>query len=251
MADDPSSGELVGRAADPRLLDADAGSLPSAIGRPVELPATPGRSSLVAMGVAMGAFTLAGGIALVVLGLIELLSGSAVAGVVELWAGILMVASHWGWVHVAAFANDKLQARRDRGVTLDRQSWLDSIEPYTRYEVLTHVGDDGTITIETVCHRPTATNPGRFTFASERVALESHSGDEPAAKIAERAELLRRQAAARTAQAQQRFQAALEARQMAQLEGEDKQQQIEARRAASEALSEQINSKLREPPLVE
>ncbi len=241
----------MGRSADPRVLESGGDSLPSSIGRPMELPVREGRSPLVGTGVFLGALTLIGGIVLAVVGVIELLSGTAVAGVAELWGGILLVASHWGWVHLGAWASDRLEARRGHALTVDRHGWLDSIEPYARYEVATRVGDDGSITVETICYLPAPTGADHFTFEANRVTVESHPADAPAAEVAERAELLRRDAAARTARARARYEAALEAHQLTQLKGQDEQQQLAARRATSEALSDQINLNQRDPPLVE
>lgn len=251
MPEDPEPQVLAGRSADEGLLDAGLGSLPSSIGRPVALPEKPGGSLLVAAGVAMGAVTLIGGIALAILGLVGLINGAGLIAVGELWAGILLAATHWGWIHVGAWSHDRLQGRRHGDVADDRHRWLESIEPYERYEVGTSVDEAGAITIETVCHRPAATDTDHFTFAPQQVAVEVHSADEPAADIAERAEHLRAQAAALTAQARARYEAAEEARHVAQLKGQDEQQQMAAARAASEALSDQLNAKLRDPPLVE
>ena len=251
MTSDSQPEVLVGRSADDRLLDAAAESLPIALGRPIAVPDQSGRSLLVAAGVALGAVTLIGGIALAILGLVRLISGAGLTAVAELWAGILLAATHWGWIHVAAWGNDRLEGRQHQDLEGDRRRWLESIEPYERYEVMTRVGEDGSITIETVCHRPEATDADHFTFHPHQVAVEVHSADTPAAAIAEQAEHLRAQAATRTSQAFEIYQAAAEARQAAQLRGQNEQEQIAAARAASEALSDQINAKLRDPPLVE
>jgi hypothetical protein len=251
MGADPSPEDLVGRSADKRLLEAGADALPSSISRPVALPDPHGRSPLVATGVVLGGITLIGGIVLAVLGVVELLSGSALTGVIELWVGILLAATHWGWIHVGAWTSDKLRDRGNQDLVLDRQRWLDAIEPYERYEVSTQVQDDGSIAIETVCHRPSATDGEHFTFTAQRAMREVHPADEPAAKISERAELLRRHAATRTARARERYQVAAEAHEAARLKGLDEDDQRAAARAASQALSDQLNQKLRDPPLVE
>src|SRR5581483_6344110 len=124
MVDEPSPEDLIARSADQRLLDPGADALPSSITRPVALPQPHGRSPLVAAGVVLGGITLIGGIVLAVLGVVELLSGSALAGVIELWAGILLAATHWGWIHVGAWAGDKLHDRGNRDLLVDRQHWL-------------------------------------------------------------------------------------------------------------------------------
>src|SRR5437763_13082706 len=251
MTGEPEPQDLVGRSADERLLDAGPESLPSSIGRPVALPAPSGSSLLVVSGVALGAVTLIGGIALAILGVAGLISGSGFSAAAELCAGILLAATHWGWIHVAAWANDRLEAREDQDLVGDRQRWLASIEPYVRYEVATRVGQDGSITIETICHRPELSGPHTFTFTPHQVLVEVHSAEEPAAAIAERAEVLRSQAAAQTARACELYEAAAGAYRAAQLKGQDEQEQLAAARAASQALSEQINTKLREPTLAE
>jgi hypothetical protein len=113
------------------------------------------------------------------------------------------------------------------------------------------VGDDGSITILTVCHRPVGCDERTFTFVREEVARETHSGEEPAAVVSERAELLRRQAAADTAAARERYEVAREAYDQALLAQDDEEQRRAALRAASEALADRINANLRDPPLVE
>ena len=80
---------------------------------------------------------------------------------------------------------------------------------------------------------------------------EVHSEDESAATVAERAELLRRHAAALTGRERARFEVANDAFQRTLLDTTDEQQRLAAVRAASEALSEQINANLRDPPLME
>src|SRR5260370_22035736 len=107
MADDSPPEQLVGRSADERLLEAGSETLPGFMSRPVPLPARPGRSPLVAAGVALGGLTLLGGIALAILGVVELLSGSAVIGVVQLWGGIILAATPLGWSHLRAWTSHK------------------------------------------------------------------------------------------------------------------------------------------------
>jgi hypothetical protein len=80
---------------------------------------------------------------------------------------------------------------------------------------------------------------------------EVHSAEEPGAAVAERAELLRREAAADTNRERQLYAVAADAYETALLDRDDEQQRRDARRAASEALSHQINAKLRDPPLIE
>ena len=63
--------------------------------------------------------------------------------------------------------------------------------------------------------------------------------------------MLRREAAQDTERERERYQIAADAYESALLDDADEQQRLLAQRAASEALSEQINSNLRDPPLVE
>lgn len=90
-----------------------------------------------------------------------------------------------------------------------------------------------------------------FTFQAEVIQREDHPADEPSAAIVERAELLRRQAAVDTERERTRFQAAADARESSRLASSEDQQVRALHRAASEALSERINSHLRDPPLIE
>jgi hypothetical protein len=90
-----------------------------------------------------------------------------------------------------------------------------------------------------------------FTFVREVEHREVHAPDEPAAAVTERAEALRREAALATERAHQRYEIADDAYRTALIGRADDEQRRLAQRAASEALSGQINSNLRDPPLVE
>jgi hypothetical protein len=100
-------------------------------------------------------------------------------------------------------------------------------------------------------YEPIVTGERGFAFARQVESEEIHSPEEPGAAVAERAELLRREAAADTDRERQLYEVAADAYQTALLRSDDEQQRQDARRAASEALSEQINANLREPPLIE
>jgi hypothetical protein len=244
--------ELLDRTADESLLDADPTKLPVAIGRPPALPASRIRARLVGVGATLTGLTLITGVLLLVLGVIAALSsGVGLADGAALGVGAALVGTHWGWVHVAEASSDAIERRHNRDTMARRRQWLETIEPYTRYEVTTSVADDGSITIDRISHSPTIGRAPGFTFAREVQSSEIHSGDEPAADIAERAELLRRQASLDTERERLRFEVAADARQRELLGQGDQQEQLTARRAASEALSEQINSNLRDPPLME
>jgi hypothetical protein len=185
------------------------------------------------------------------LGLVELIADGGVVWLVILVLGVLLAGTHWGWVHVAELTGNRIEGRRHTSLEQRRSQWLHSIEPYPTWEVSTSVGDDGSITILTVCYRPVTQGETGFTFVREEVAREVHSGEEPAAKVTERAELLRREAATETQRARQDFEAARDAYEHTLLVRDDEQQRQAALRAASEALSERINSNLRDPPLTE
>lgn len=244
--------DLITRRPDERLLGEDLGKLPAVLGRPEEIPPSPARRRIVALGATLTGVTLVIGTLLVVFGAVDgVVSGFDTWSVLALVAGILLVATHWGWVHVAEITGQSIE-RRDHGDAFDRRrDWLEQIQPYQRWEVSTSTGEDGSIAIATVTYHPAPCRDGTFTFVREEVAREVHSGDEPAAAVTERAELLRRQAALDTSRERERYQVAHEAYEDARLANADEQERLAAVRAASEALSERINSNLREPPLVE
>jgi hypothetical protein len=164
---------------------------------------------------------------------------------------VVMVSTHWGWVHVAEFSANAVHSRRNSEIEEERFKWLRTLEPYTRYEVGTEVQDDGSLIISTVRHRPVATNPGHFSFVREVLDPERHPDEEPAAQIAERAEHLRRQAALMTERERARYQAAADVQHRALLGQANEEEHLRARRATSEALAQQINTNLKDPPLSE
>jgi hypothetical protein len=244
--------ELVALKPDERLMDSDISLLPAAVGQPESLPASPARRRIVGVGATMTGVTLVGGVALIVAGLVELIAGgSAWLIAVAFVLGVVLVATHWGWVHVAELTANKLEGRRHASLLERRRAWLRTIEPYPRWEVGTATDADGSIAIVTVGYRPVACRAGTFMFVREEVGRELHSGDEPGATVAERAELLRRQAAADTARERERYEVAHDAYQRAVAAHADERERVAAVRAASEALSERINANLRDPPLVE
>lgn len=251
MAQELTPVELVGRTADERLLT-DSKSLPEALGRPQEIPAWPGRRRVVATGATLTGVSLVIGVVLTILGVIGAIAGGFGLGqVVELVAGIGLISTHWGWVHVAEITATGVENRRHGEVIDHRSRWLEAIEPYTRYEVSTAVGDDGAISIARVRYRAISSGEQRFTFERELLGTEIHSAEEPAAVVAERAESLRREAALETGREYESYRVAADAYETALLDRHDEHNQLAARRAASQALSERINSNLRDPPLVE
>jgi hypothetical protein len=252
MTEDSSAAEFVGSEPDQRLLAEDLDKLPAAVGRPETVLPSRARGRIVATGATLTAVSLVTGVLLVLLGVVETVSsGVDVAAVLALVIGALLVATHWGWVHVAELTANSLEGHSNAEVVERRQQWLAGIEPYTRLEVSTEVQEDGSIAILSVRHRPVPAGEDRFTFVSELEHREVHSAEEPAAAVTERAEALRREAALATEQERQRYEVAAEAYSTALVGRADEEQRRLARRAASEALSHQINSNLRDPPLVE
>jgi hypothetical protein len=244
--------ELVGLEPDERLMGEDLRMLPASAGHPESLPESRARRRIVGAGATLTGVSLVGGLALVVLGLVEAVTGGSVALTVAAFVlGIVLISTHWGWVHVAELTANNLEARRHTSLLDRRQAWLHAIEPYPRWEVSTSTGEDGSIAITTIRYTPVPRSEKTFTFVREETAREVHAGDEPAAVVAERAELVRRQAAADTELERERYAAARDAYQTALLAHADEQERLAAVRAASEALSERINSNLRQPPLVE
>jgi hypothetical protein len=243
--------DILDLTADEHLLT--AGNLPASVGQPEPLPPpSSARARIVAIGATLTGVTLLVGIVLVVAGVIGVVAGgSGFLALAALVGGLVLAGTHWGWVHVAEVTADSIEGRRNSDVLERQRRWLQAIKPYTRYEVTTSVDDDGSIRIVRARYEPDLAGEGRFTFSHTVEHEEVHSADEPSATVAERAELLRRQAAVDTASERERFEVVADAYETALLSADDEQQRQAARRAASEALSEQINANLREPPLVE
>lgn len=253
MSPEPDPADLLGRTAAADLLSDDGGLRPEALGSPPPMPPpSPARRRLVVTGATLTGLTLFGGIALIVIGAIDAISkGLGGLALVAIILGIVLVSTHWGWVHVAAFSADSIDSHRERDAEGLRQRWLETVAPYTRYEVSTNVEDDGSLTIATIRYRPVPLGDERFTFQREVLDPERHSEAEPAAQVAERAEHLRREAALQTERERARFEQAAGAAQRVLIGQESEEEQRRARRAASEALSHQINTNLRDPPLTE
>jgi hypothetical protein len=244
--------ELVGCEPDERLLADDLDKLPDAVGRPETLVPSQARGRIVGTGATLTAVSLVAGVLLVLLGIVDAASsGIGVTGLLAVLVGVILIATHWGWVHVAEITANSIEGRSNTEVLDRRRQWLSAIEPYTHFEVSTEVQDDGSIAIYSIRHRPIHAGEGRFTFVREIEHRELHGPDEPAAAVTERAETLRREAALATEREHQRYEIAHDAYQAALIGRADDEQRRLAQRAASEALSSQINSNLRDPPLVE
>lgn len=250
MLRDDELAALLGRTPDPVLLERADALLPLEVGRPIEAPPDPAHERIVAVGVTLTAATLIGGIILMLLSIVAIVSGGVgLAGVVGLALGAALAGTHWGWVHIAEVTANRHTERRDRELEASRLSWLHQVEPYPRWKVRTSVGQDGSIEIERVLYRPVAVGESRFTFAVEVEEREQHSGDEPGAAVTERAEVMRHRAAADTERERERFTAAAEAYREAVMRDADERERLAAVRAASQALSERINTNLSDPPL--
>ena len=252
MTEPANPAELIDLRPDDALAGADMMKLPPADQRPVERPPVRGRRGLVAAGATLTGVTLVGGIALLILGVVDALAtGFGTPDLIAIATGASLVATHWGWIHVAEATAGALESRRDRGIRALQQGWLESLGPYTRYSVTTSVLDDGSIRISRLRHMPVHASARTFTFEVRPEREEVHSGDEPAAAVSDRAETLRRQAALDTERERRRWEVAFEAYERTVIDEDDDQQRAAARLAASRALSDQINANLREPPFVE
>jgi hypothetical protein len=252
MTEISNQAELVGREPDERLLSQDLDQLPDAVGRPETAPPSRARRRVVGAGATLTGVSLVLGVVLVLVGVIDgLASGIDATSVLAFLVGVLLIGTHWGWVHVAEITANSLEGRANADVVARQRQWLAAIEPYARIEVSTAVEDDGSITIYSVRHRPVPSGDRGFTFVREVEHREVHSADEPAAAVTERAEHLRREAALVTERERERYEIAAEAYRAALHGREDDEQHRLAQRAASEALSNQINTHLRDPPLVE
>jgi hypothetical protein len=252
MGSDEHPEQLVGLVADERLLSEDPALLPATVGLPDPIPTRAARRRLVGVGATLTGVTLVGGIALAILGAVELLfDGGGAFAVVALVVGLVLAATHWGWVHVAELSATRLELRSNSGIVDERRAWLEAIAPFTRYEVTTSAGDDGSITIERIRHRPIRSGDRTFVFERRVELTEVHGGDEPAAVVAERAELLRHAAAIDTERERAGFQEQADALNWATLAEGEHRERTREQAAAARALSEQINANLREPPLTE
>jgi hypothetical protein len=241
--------DLLGCTADDSLLDAGPDTLPADIGRPEPVPRSTARARLVGVGVALTGVTLLGGVALVALSAVELISGSVALAIGALVLGLVLAGTHWGWVHVAEATADALEGRQRRKLLAHRERWLRAIEPYARYEVSTGVAPDGSIEIVRACYSPVRCANDRFRFERAIERRELQEAERASAAVVERAEQLRNEAALDTERERRRYEELRDAHRAAALAGTDERDRLAALRAASEALSERINANLREPPV--
>src|ERR1700729_2357073 len=152
MVDD-RSGMLafLGVDPDPGLLAEDRLNLPQTEQPPAPAAPSHRHGRLVAAGSALTGVTLIGGVALLIYGLAELLfNGGGAFDAVVAAIGVLLAATHWGWVHVAEYVGLTIDAREQRVTDARRQAWLAGIEPYPRYTVSTSVLNDASIRVQRV-----------------------------------------------------------------------------------------------------
>jgi hypothetical protein len=254
MGDDGGQGMVafLGVPADRRLLNEDLVALPEPEQRREPAISTHEHDRLVAAGSVLTGATLIGGAAMTLFGGWQVLFGSAGAlAFVILVLGILLVSTHWGWVHVAEYIGVSIDDRRERAVERSRQDWLESIEPYPRFSVSTRVLDDASTVVERTLHRPSLTPEGTFTFVREVDASETYGAHVSAHVIASAVETMRRNARLDTDRLEELWEAASTAYAAALLGENDDREREAAERAAATALSEHINASLREPPLME
>lgn len=252
--DGPGEGMVafLGAAADERLLDADLINLPDVEQRHEPAISTHRHDRLVAAGSALTGVTLIGGAAALLYGGGEaLFNGGGAFAIVLALIGIVLVGTHWGWVHVAEYIGLSIDERQQLGVDGRRREWLATIEPYPRFSVSTSVLSDASTRVERVLHRPVLTPQHTFTFVRETGAATIYEADAAAEVIADGVETMRRQARLETDRQRDLWEAASGAYAVALRSADDDQQHLAAQRAAARALSEHINASLREPPLVE
>jgi hypothetical protein len=243
---------FLGVAADRRLLDEDLRNLPDAEQRPDPAISTHKHDRLVRAGSVLTGATLIGGAAMLLYGGWQaLLNGGGAVDVVLAVIGILLVGTHWGWVHVAEYVGLTIDERQQHAADARRRAWLATIQPYPRFSVSTGVLSDASTRVERVLHRPLLTPTNTFTFVRETQAEKTYDADTPAEVIATSVETMRRQARLETDRLHELWEAASGAYEAALLSADDDQQRLAAERAAATALSEHINASLREPPLVE
>lgn len=237
---------------DPGLLDSDRVNLPQTDQPPEPAAPSPRHGRLVAAGSVLTGVTLIGGVVLAGYGAAQLLfgSGGAFDAVVAL-IGILLAATHWGWVHVAEYVGLTIDDHDRRATDAGRREWLAGIEPYPRFSVSTSVLDDASIRIERVLYRPTLTAAQTFTFVRETDRAETYAAGTPAEVIATTVETMRREARLETDRLHELWDIASTSYAARLADGDDEQQRLEAETAAATALSEHLNASLLEPPVIE
>ena len=243
---------FLGVPADRRLLNEDISNLPEAEQRREPEIATEKHDRLVAAGSLLTGVSLIGGAVMALYGGWQvLLNGGGALDAIVAVIGILLVATHWGWVHVAEYVGLTIDERQQRANDDRARAWLSEIQPYPRFSVSTSVLDDASTRVERVLHQPVLTAQHTFTFVRETDAEETYAAHASAVEIATTVETMRRQARIDTDRLRELWEAASTTYTAALNSADDDQQRLAARRAAATALSEHINASLLEPPLVE
>ena len=243
---------FLGVAADPRLLDADLINLPAAEQRNEPPMSTQRHERLVTAGSVLTGASLVGGLALLIYAGARLLfAGGGALDALLAAVGLVLGATHWGWVHVAEYAGLTIDARQAQELDADRADWLATVEPYPRFSVTTSVGDDGTMRVRRFLHRPVLTDHDTFTFVCETNVEHVHEAGAPAEVIATDVETMRRQARLSSDRSREQWDAASTAYSAALLGAHDDQERLQAQRSAARALSEHINASLLQAPLAE
>ena len=243
---------FLGTSPDARLLNEDLFNLPDSEQHHEPTISTHKHDRLVAGGSLLTGVTLIGGAAMALYGGWQLVfsTGGAFAAVLAV-VGILLVGTHWGWVHVAEYVGLTIDEHQQRAADERRRDWLAEIQPYPRFSVSTSVLDDASTRVARVRHQPVLTAQHAFTFMRETDDEKTYDSDTPAEVIATAVETMRRQARLDTDRLRGHWEAASTAYAAALLSAHDDEQQLAAERAAATALSEHINASLLEPPLVE
>jgi hypothetical protein len=243
---------FLGVAADSRLLDRDRFNLPAAEQRLDPPIVRHEHDRLVVAGSTVTGVSLVAGMLLLLYGTSQVLfNGGGVIDVVLALLGILLAATHWGWVHVAEYVGLTIDDRHERAAEQCRQAWLSSIQPYPRFSVSTLVLDDASTRVERVLHQPVLTDQQTFTFVREPVAVEFYDADVAAEVLTSAVETMRHQARLDTDRLRDLWEAASTAYAAELSDADDEQQRLAAQRSAAAALSEHINALLREAPVIE
>ncbi len=243
---------FLGASADRRLLGEDLGNLPEAEQHHETVAVSHAHNRLVAGGSLLTGASLIVGGAMLLYGGGDVLfgGGGTVAGVLAV-VGILLVATHWGWVHVAEYAGLVVDDRHRRMAEIEERDWLATVRPYPRFSVSTTVLNDASTRIQRFRHEPVLVTPRTFTFVRHADIEQTYDVDAPAEVIAAAAETMRHRAQLETDRFRGDWEAASSAYEAAVLDANDDQQRLIAQRAAAAALSEHINASLLKPPLVE
>jgi hypothetical protein len=243
---------FLGVPADRRLLNEDLVNLPDSEQYREPVASSQQHDRIVAAGSLLTGVTLIGGAAMLLYAGWQLVFEDAGAFAVVVGViGILLAATHWGWVHVAEYIGLTIDEHRRRLSDERGQEWLATIQPHPRFSVSTSVLDDASTRVERVLHQPVLTAQQTFTFVREVDAEKTFDAHASAEVIAATVETMRRQARLETDRLRELWEAASTAYTAALLSARDDQQRLAAQRAAATALSEHINSSLLEPPLVE